>query len=378
MNNNEQLQTVVDPKEFGIEEIKASQIENSFMPKIKERELLDNAFNEILTKELTPELAVEAKRLRNQYVKIRTGIAEIHKVEKQFFLAAGRFCDAIKNRLTLPVEQKEERLFEIEDYFNKIERERIAKIKSDREELLSSYVDNPDSYKSELLSDEAFDNLLTGLKLAFEHKLEKEKEAERIRLEEEREENLKRLRSNLMRPYYDFFKDEVNLGEISDADFEILISEMKAKKDAHDAEIEATRIENERLKKEAEERDRLAIIEAERIEKERKEEAEKQMKIQAAKDEEIRIANEKAAKLEAENKARLIAEEKERKAKEAAEKKAAAAPDRDKLVNWINGMNAGVVEVSDPELSAIAANILIKFNSFKSWALNELKEKSND
>ena len=100
----------IDPKEFGLEESQAATVESAFMPKIVERDGLKPIYEQLLTQEITPALCLEAKVLRLKLVKVRTGIAEIHKTQKAFFLAAGRYVDAWKTKETLPVEQMEENL----------------------------------------------------------------------------------------------------------------------------------------------------------------------------------------------------------------------------------------------------------------------------
>ena len=128
-----QLQTV-DPKEYGLDKDKARNIEKAFLPKIAERNGLVTIYEQILTAEITPELTDNAKSVRLKLVKVRTGIAEIHRTQKAFFRAAGLFVDAWKNKETLPVTQMEEKLFEIEDYYSKIEREKLDAVENDRPE----------------------------------------------------------------------------------------------------------------------------------------------------------------------------------------------------------------------------------------------------
>src|ERR1035437_344824 len=131
----------VDPKEFGLEENQVLTIEQAFLPKIAERDGLAKGYEQLITKEITKEVCSEAGDVRRKLVKVRTGIADIHKTQKAFFLSAGRFVDAWKNKETLPIEQMEERLSEMEKYFEKIESERIAKVEADRKIELSQFTE---------------------------------------------------------------------------------------------------------------------------------------------------------------------------------------------------------------------------------------------
>ena len=86
----------IDASEFGIEESKAKQIQEQFQPMLDKMVNLEKQANEVF--KLPIETAsVKAKEVRLQYVKVRTGTAEIHKEQKAFYLQAGRFVDGWKN-----------------------------------------------------------------------------------------------------------------------------------------------------------------------------------------------------------------------------------------------------------------------------------------
>lgn len=70
----------LNPQEFGLEESNVATIEQAFAPKIIEREALVSQYEELISKEITPELCQDFKALRLKLVKVRTGIAEIHQI----------------------------------------------------------------------------------------------------------------------------------------------------------------------------------------------------------------------------------------------------------------------------------------------------------
>lgn len=328
----------IDPKEYGLEETQVQTIEQAFAPKIAERDGLIEIYQQVITKELTPELCSEAKQIRLKLVKVRTGIAEIHKTQKAFFLAAGRFVDAWKNKETAPVEQMEENLEKIENHFINIEKQRIADLEATRTEQLKQYTEIiPMSLG--LMQEDVFQAYLAAQKKIYEDRIAAEKQAELDRI---------------------------------------------AREKAEAEERERIRIENERLKKEAEEREKA--IEAERIEaekklaKERAEAAAKQKAIEDA----ARIEREKAeaerAKLAAELKAKEDAEAAakaeaariERERIEAANK-AAKAPDKDKLKNFVSAINLpSLPDLKSDESKAAASVIVAKFEAFKKWAEDQI------
>jgi hypothetical protein len=294
----------VDPKEYGLEEVQVATIEQAFLPKITERDGYAQIYEQLITKELTKELCNEARELRLKLVKTRTGIADIHKTQKAFFLAAGKFVDAWKNKETAPVEQMEEKLSEIEKHFENIEKERIAKLEADRLTLTKQFTEYPASNLG-LMADIVFDSYLLGLKVAYEAKIKAEREAEQLRIDNERIDKLGRERISELYKYDQFQNDLVSvisMGSMSDENYKALLDSLKAKKITYEAEQERIRLENERLKAEAIEKERLT---QERIAQEEKERKQKQAEFE-------RKLKEESDKLEAERKrqAELIAKQK--------------------------------------------------------------------
>ena len=170
----------IDPKEFGLEESQAATVESAFMPKIVERDGLKPIYEQLLTQEITPALCLEAKVLRLKLVKVRTGIAEIHKTQKAFFLAAGRYVDAWKTKETLPVEQMEENLEAIEKHFERIEAEKIKRLQTERTLEMQKYEASFIPENIGTLTDDVWNNFLLGIKSAFEHKKAAEKQPKTV------------------------------------------------------------------------------------------------------------------------------------------------------------------------------------------------------
>lgn len=349
--------TVVDPQEFGIDTNKGLTISQSFAPKIVERDGYVAVYEQLITKELTKEVCKEASDLRKKLVKVRTGIADIHKTEKAFYLASGKYIDALKNKLTLPVEQMEAKLTEIEDYFENLEKERIKNLNDSRIALVLPYVDDATNLKLSDMEEDVFAAYLLTKKNAYEAKV-----ADAKRIEEER------------------------------------IAAIEAEK----AEQERIRKENEALKaeagrkaKELEEERRIAAEKQKAIEDAAKAEADRLAKIAAeekAKQDAIiaqqkakadRLAKElqaqKDAAAEAERK-RLAAEEAERKRIEAeqlaAKKEAenlAKAPIKKQLTVWVDGFTFEQLPKTLADNDA-AKSIMQKFEAFKNWAKLEIEK----
>jgi len=278
----------IDPKEFGLEKKSVETIEQAFSPKIIERDGLAKIYEQVIKKELSEETSDEAGGLRKKLVKVRTGIADIHRTQKAFFLAAGRFVDAWKNKETEPVIQMEENLSKIEKHFQLIEQKRVDDLQEKRAVELSKYVD--DAYDRHLfgMDDDVWSAYLNTKKKDYEDRIEAEAEIERQRL--------------------------------------VII-------EAEKAEQKRIKEENERLRLAVEKAERLAAIEAEKrakAEKERfaKEESErkirqeKERKEKAEFETKLKVEREAKLKVEREAKAKQDALEAELKAKQESERKA--------------------------------------------------------
>jgi chromosome segregation ATPase len=229
----------INPAEFGLKETEVATIEAAFMPKIVERDGLKSVYEEILTKEITPALCSEAKSIRLKLVKVRTGIAEIHKSQKAFFLAAGRFVDAWKNKETLPVTQMEENLDAIEKHYEKIEAEKIMALQESRKTEIAKYQAEgafiPDNLGT--LTEEVYNNYLLGVKTAHDQKIKAEQEAKeaeekRIAAEKAEQERVKKENEQL--------KKEAEEKEAA----------LKAEREKAEAALRNEREEKERMQRE--------------------------------------------------------------------------------------------------------------------------------
>ncbi len=230
---NKKSETFNIEKQEGLSKQEIS-IKKEATPIINERDELSKIYAQIVVKELTPELVKESKDLRLKLVKIRTGIAEIHKSQKDFFLQGGRFVDSWKNKETASVVLMEDRLKQIENHYINLEKKRIQSLQNERIALVSPYMDVENVVLSDM-EDDVFQAYLTAKKKSFKLQESMAKEAEELRLK------------------------------------------IIADKEAEDKRI---RKENEALKKEA---DRLKKIQAEKDAKVQKELEEKEAEAKAEK-----------------------------------------------------------------------------------------------
>ena len=375
MENN-QLVVLVDAKEFGIEESKALQVTQAFTTELAELALLDVQFNEISIQEITPELVKLAKELRLKYVKKRTNIAKIHKTEKEFYLATGKFIDALKNKATAPIEIKEEKLQSVELHFENLEKERIKKLLIERAELLKPF--NLDLTGIDLanMQNDVFEAYFAMVEKKHFEKIESEKQAEFQRLEQERINNLHQERNKIALPYFNFwseFEKTLNFGTQSESDFKAFMNRNINADNEHRIEQAKIKAENERLQKQA---DELALkLENERKESEAKAKAiEEENKKKLAEAEALRKkqADEMKAiqdKLEQDRKLAIEQETKRKQEEENAKK----APLKVKVLNWIETLNEFNSEGLTPEQLEIINPVITRLVAYKNWA----KEQTN-
>jgi hypothetical protein len=295
-----------------------------------------------------------ARETRLALREIRINAEKTRKALKEDSLKKGKAIDGIYNMLAYAVEPLEKHLLEQEQFIQRIEEERKARLKAEREDALRPFTD-VSLYQLGEMDEATFANLLETNQLAFAARQEAARKAEAERIERERIE-----------------------------------AEERAKRDAEAAaERERIRAENERLKAEREaaqaEARRLAEeaqAEARRIaENNRKEREAIEAKAKAEREAaEAKAKAERQAreKVEAELRAKQEAEARAKAEQEAAARAAAAAPDREKL----DALAQAIRAIPLPRFSTHAANkeieelIHSQVAKFASWIENQ-KTKLN-
>jgi hypothetical protein len=284
-------------------------------------------------------------------------------------LAAGRYVDALKNKLTEPVEQMESKLEEIETYFERIEAQKIEALKAERLSILSQFTESiPIGLGT--MDSETFDNILQGAKFKYEAIKEAEIKAEKERIENERLDKLEYERRLEFAPYIQFLSHAPELRLMSDDDYANLLNSCKAAKVEHEKEQKRIKEENERLEKEQAEL--KAKAEKERLESERilnEERKAAQQRLEKEQAEARRLAAELQAKKKAEQKAeseRLAQIESDKKEAE----KLAKAPIKKQMSIWVDSFMLPDCNFDND----ISKEIVSKFESFKSWSKKEIEK----
>ncbi len=271
----------IKPEDYGLTQTKAKEVAKLFNPMLDKMVELEDEFNELVQKEITPEVCEEAKALRQKYVKVRTGTAKIHKELKAFYLQGGRFIDGWKNSQRMASEDHEKTLKNIEDHFLLLEAQKRKELQAERAAQVAPFMDE-DAIPLNLftMTEDVFNNFLTGVKYAHEQRIQAEKKAEEERIRQEKEE-AERIRK--------MEEDNKRLREEAEAKEKALEKERKAReakeakeRKAREAQEEKERKEREKIeaqaRKEREEKERLQreIKAKEEAEKKAEEEKKKQ------------------------------------------------------------------------------------------------------
>jgi hypothetical protein len=208
----------------------------------------------VVTDETQKELMSEAREGRLLLKAKRIEVEKTRKSLKEQSLNEGRLIDSVAKYLTGLIEPAEKHL-ELQEKFVEIqEQNKRAKLKEERLNILAPYSEVIDAYsiQLDLITEEAFNTILNGSKLALENK---KKEAERLELEaleNQRKQNLFRERSLQLAEFMQFYfteKDLILTTETDSIAFEELMKTLVLRKKEYLIERERIEKENEELKK---------------------------------------------------------------------------------------------------------------------------------
>lgn len=339
--------TKLNPTEFGLTEDKANEIIGGLPQILSEREPMIAQYDEVVLMDIeSPEAAKRASEVRKLIKDNRTkGIVPWHKASKEYFLRGGQFVDAVKNREIAISERMEENLEAIEKHHENKEKERKQLLQTQRVESIKQYVENAELLKLSDMDEDVWEAYFVAKKSAYEKLVEEARLAEEARVKKEKEDAEERERIR---------KDNERLK----AEAEAKEKQMEAERKAAAEKLEAERKEAERK------------LEAERAEA--KKEADRVAAEAAAK---LKAELEAKAKLEAELKLKKEAEEKaesERKAEELRKQKEAEklakAPVKKQLNTWVDSFTLPESQIDHAKRTEISD----KFEAFKAWAKKEI------
>ncbi len=357
----EQLATVVKINSLAPET--AQSLQSSFLPLFTEaRSILEKSKAITVTdpsQKLEMKLARECRlALRN----VRVSAEKLRKDLKEDSVRKGKAIDGFNNILLHLIDGEETRLEEQEKFVEKLEAQKKAQIKTKREEQLSAFNVDTRFYSLGEMDEAAYQQLLANTIAAEEKRREDARKAEIARIEKEKADAEERERIRLENER--LRKEAVEREEAARIEREKAVAAKKAADDQARKEreaIEAKHADERRIAAEA------AAIEKRRVDAERiaAEETARQerLRLQAL----AEVERQKTAAAEAELRAQREAAEKKAKAEALAAKKAASAPDKDKLVSLAKALDIHIPEMTTDDGKIVMQEFLKRQHDLIQW-----------
>ena len=374
---------VVDPSKYGLQEKEANKLTKDLSTIILERDLLAKQYAEIIQKELSNEVLEEARDIRMKLVKVRTqGINKWHKANKAYFKAGGDYVDAIKRKELVPVESMEITLKEIEDYYENQEKERVLKIKEEREAAVAPYIEEGDLDGMNLgeMSEDIWDSVFQARVASFNKKAEALKREEDEQKEREIKLKLHNERKDSLIPFWNFLDDiPEDLSTMTEKSFKALLKEgndLKVKDDAEKDRLnllaQNLRVRNDKM------RELWSFVEEKSVEDLSDADFDKLVKkaLKAKADfdeatkkaaEEKKVADEKAAK-------EALAAQKVLDAEKEKQRLIEASSDKVKVATYVKSLlELEAPKVTDEIAVKTLKGILISLDKIEVWTKEKLK-----
>ena len=324
-------------KSSGLPMIRAEEIASNYVPFMAEAQRLASVVKAL--KVGNPADVPIAKRARIDISKTCAALARQKKADKEHVISEGRYVDGLYNTVEHFLRELQPIALSVEEFEQRREAECKRKLAEERQAQLDLFGVTLDNLGD--MAEQVWLNFLEGTKVSYEIKLQAEAkakaeaeaaaEAERKRIAEQAAENA-RLKAEAEAREAEIAKErEAQVKALAEAN-------AKAEAARKEAEEKAAKIRAEIEAKAAAERAEAARVAAE---------------LQAKKDAEAKAEAERMANIEAERK------EAERLAKE---------PVKKQLTVWIESMQINPSPVDNPTAREIEA----KFNSFKTWAKQQI------
>jgi|694.fasta_scaffold04820_15 hypothetical protein len=207
--------------------------------KFSEFTLIATEWNEkanaiLVTDESQIDLIKQAKEGRLILKAKRIEIEKTRKLLKEQSLNEGRLIDSIAKSLTALVEPAEKHLMIQESFIEIQEQNRKAELKAERYKLMLPYADilDPDTLQLDIITEEAFNGILKYAKSSLEAKIEFERLAkieqeQKAKAEAEEKENLRLENEKLRQEAIQRQKDADKQKEKLDAELKSVSSQVK-------------------------------------------------------------------------------------------------------------------------------------------------------
>ena len=270
----ENVETAVVLTDDKLTPVEIKKVEEAFLPLILRMNELDKEFAEVIKMEDGKEAVKAPTELASKYKKLRTDTGKEHTKQKAYYLAGGRYVDKWKNQQLVLSESKECELNEKKMFFINQEKAKLQVIKDARIEVLNSIGFTEQVEGLEILTDDVFNAMIEGFKLKA--KAELDRQAEELRLQTESDEKFKAeqevlrieneklkieadktaKRNSDLRPYISMIRNYDEVMALSDNDFAIALTNFNAEAMAQ-VKLDAEKKQSEELAAKAKELERI-------------------------------------------------------------------------------------------------------------------------
>jgi hypothetical protein len=169
--------TIVSNTELN--EVKKSELTLPLDIIIQERAPLIEKYHKVIALELTKENVPRFKSLRLKISDNRTKRINIwHRTAKEYFLAGGKFVDAIKKKEILINQEMEANLLKAETFIEDAEIKRLAELQAERVALIADYIEDAHQRVFSDMDQDVWEPFLASKKKAHLDALQADKEFE--------------------------------------------------------------------------------------------------------------------------------------------------------------------------------------------------------
>ena len=173
MNNT----TIVENTELN--EIKKSELTLPLDIIKQERVPLIEKYDKVIALELTQENIPRFKSLRLKIADNRTKRINVwHRTAKEYFLAGGKFVDAIKNKEIAINQEMEYQLLKAENFIKDAELKRLEDLQSERVVLIENYIEDADKRVFSDMDQDVWEPFLAAKKQAYLDAIKEKEDAE--------------------------------------------------------------------------------------------------------------------------------------------------------------------------------------------------------
>ena len=285
-----------------LEESKAQKIKETFLPMSKMLSDFEDQYNVLIEESksgITQEICAKAKRIRIDIGRVRIETGKLKDKQKEYIKLEDKAIMGVHNILVWAVKEKEDKLKEIENFFEIQEKKRLEKLQIERVEMISAYLEDATERDLSGMDEDVWNAYFNTKKQAYLDKIEAEKLAEKQRIEAEKaareeQDRIKKENEKLRIEAEKAAKIEAERRAKEEAERKAREEKERIEKQKHEAEMRKLREESERLERiERQKREALEkqIKEKEEAERKAREEKERQTQLELAKGDQDKVAD---------------------------------------------------------------------------------------